>query len=221
MRDNSHFLIKGLKEGILVTFTDPDLDHSLLALNAHIKTQTAFFRGAKLLLEFGTLELDVKKLSTVRKDLADEGITLTTIISLNEKTKRSGELLGLEVNPDPEAKKIVNRAVKTDQPLWIQKTIRSGTKIEHAGNIVIIGDINPGAEVIATGSIIVWGRVKGFVHAGKNGGTDAFISALELRPTQLRIAGQVATSPDHQTLYEPETVKIVNGQLFAEPWNAK
>jgi len=221
MRDNSHFLIKGLKEGILITFTDPDLEHSLLALDAHIKTQSAFFTGAKVLLEFGGLELDVNKLSSIRKDLSDKGITLTTIISDNEKTKRSGDLLGLLVNPDPEAKKQNSRAVRSDAPLWHEKTVRSGTKIEHVGNIIIIGDINPGAEVIATGSIIVWGRVKGFIHAGKNGDTNAFISAIELRPTQLRIAGIAATSPNDEDKIEPETVKIVNGQLLAEPWDAK
>lgn len=221
MRDNSHFLIKGLKEGILITFTDPDLEHSLLALEAHIKTQSAFFNGAKVLLEFGGLELDVKKLSAVRKDLADAGITLTTVISENDKTKRSGELLGLEVNPDPEAKKPIGRAVRSDAPLWHSKTVRSGTKIEHAGNIIIIGDINPGAEVIATGSIIVWGKVKGFIHAGKNGDTAAFISALDLRPTQLRIAGLAATTPADDDKIEPETVKIVDGQLLAVSWDAK
>lgn len=221
MRDNSHFLIKGLKEGILITFTEADLEESLLALNAHIKTQSSFFNGAKVILEFGGLELDVKKLSSVRKDLADAGITLTTVISENAKTKRSGELLGIEVNPDPEAKKSTGKPIRSDAPLWHQKTVRSGTKIEHAGNVIIIGDINPGAEVIATGSIIVWGKVKGFIHAGKNGDTTAFISALDLRPTQLRIAELAAVSPPSEEKIEPETVKIVDGQLLAEPWDAK
>ena len=105
-----------------------------------------------------------------------------------------------------------------DMALWVNKTLRSGTKIEHPGHVVVFGDINPGAEVVAEGSVIVWGRLRGLVHAGSSGNEDAVVCALELSPMQLRIAGQIAVAPKKHTRSFPEIVRIVNGQLQAENW---
>ncbi|HWS23955.1 MAG TPA: septum site-determining protein MinC [Anaerolineales bacterium] len=221
MRDNSYFLIKGLKEGILVNFISPEFKMAREALFTHINSNQSFFKGAKMLLDVGNTSLKAAELGKLRDDLADEQVTLTAIISSNEISMRSGELLGLIVNPTDEKKKQVGKVNKPDFPLWVGKSIRSGTRIDHMGNVIIVGDINPGAEVIATGNIVVWGRIKGFVHAGKSGDTTAFICALELKPTQLRIADMVAVSPEKQDKYLPEMIRIIDGQLVAEAWNEK
>jgi len=221
MRDNPYFLIKGLKEGILVNIISHEFKLSRDALFTHIGSNRSFFNGAKMLLDVGDIPLKAADLGKLRDDLADEQITLAVIISSNEISMRSGELLGLSVNPTDEKKKQVGKINKPDSPLWMGKTVRSGTRIDHMGNVIVIGDINPGAEVIATGNIVVWGRIKGFVHAGKSGDTTAFICALELKPTQLRIADLVAVSPEKQDLYLPEMIRIINGQLVAEAWNEK
>lgn len=219
MPENSHFLIKGLREGILVTVTNTNIEQTMIALFSHIKAQNPFFAGGKMILDLGEIELKVKVLSKIRDDLSEEQITLTSIYSKNLTTQRSGELLGLFVNPKKENPKNLGKISHPDAPLWHTKTVRSGTKLEHVGNILIIGDVNPGGEVIATGSIVVWGKVKGFIHAGKNGDESAFICALELQPTQLRIANEVATSPTKNGKMFPEKISIVDGQLFAEPWD--
>ncbi|HEX7008861.1 MAG TPA: septum site-determining protein MinC, partial [Phycisphaeraceae bacterium] len=70
----------------------------------------------------------------------------------------------------------------------VQRTLRSGQVVRHQGHLTVLGDVNPGAEVIAGGSVVVWGRVRGTVHAGALGDRSAQICALELAPTQLRIA---------------------------------
>lgn len=221
MIDNQHFIIKGLKEGILVNITSSDLKPSIEALYAHIYQNQSFFKGAKLILDVGEISVKAADLGKIRDDLADRQITLSTIISQNETSKRSGELLGLEVNPADERKKQKGKINLQNSPLWIPKTIRSGTRVDHIGNVIVIGDVNPGAEILATGNILVWGRIKGFVHAGKNGDTSAFICALELKPTQLRIADLVAVSPDKLEKYLPEMIRIIDGQLIAEAWNEK
>ena len=221
MRDNSYFLIKGLKEGILVNIISPEFKIARDALFTHISSNQSFFKDAKMLLDVGNTPLKAAELGKIRDDLADEQVTLTAIISSNEISMRSGELLGLIVNPTDEKKKQVGKINKPDFPLWIGKSIRSGTRIDHMGNVIIVGDINPGAEVIATGNIVVWGRIKGFVHAGKSGDTTAFICALELKPTQLRIADMVAVSPEKQNKYLPEMIRIIDSQLVAEAWNEK
>ncbi|MBK7894707.1 MAG: septum site-determining protein MinC [Anaerolineaceae bacterium] len=93
-------------------------------------------------------------------------------------------------------------AVANDLPaqggLILKETLRSGRSIYHEGHVVVIGDVNPGAEIVASGDVIVWGRLRGLVHAGALGDETAVICALELTPTQLRIADQIAISPDEK-----------------------
>jgi septum site-determining protein MinC len=76
--------------------------------------------------------------------------------------------------------------------LYQAATLRGGQVLHHAGNIVVVGDVNPGAELIATGDILVFGRLAGIAHAGAQGDEAARIYALDLAPTQLRIATYIA-----------------------------
>jgi septum site-determining protein MinC len=91
--------------------------------------------------------------------------------------------------------------------------------LRHPGHIVIIGDVNPGAEVVAGGDIVVWGRVRGLVHAGALEDEDAVVCALELAPTQLRIASHIARSPEERPASAvPEMASVHEGQIVAVPW---
>jgi len=114
-------------------------------------------------------------------------------------------------------------AVQTEvvpNSLLLRETLRSGRAIRYKGHVVIIGDVNPGAEIIAGGNVIVWGKLRGLVHAGAGGDAGAVICAMELSPTQLRIANQIAISPpDRQRKSTPEMVAIRDGQIIAEPWH--
>ena len=76
-----------------------------------------------------------------------------------------------------------------------QGTVRSGEYIDIPGNLLILGDVNPGAIVSAEENIIIWGRLLGIAHAGSKGNSKATISALQIRPVQLRIANKVARGP--------------------------
>ncbi len=81
--------------------------------------------------------------------------------------------------------------------LYIQRTLRSGQSITSDGNIVIIGDANPGSEIIAKGDITVWGILGGIAHAGAEGNQYARIRALKMNAIQLRIADIFARRPDN------------------------
>jgi len=74
--------------------------------------------------------------------------------------------------------------------LTVQRNLRSGQRIEHSGNIVIIGDINSGAEVYAEGDVYVFGKIKGTVHAGKSGNQKSVIIGFSLETQMLRIGTQ-------------------------------
>ncbi|MGQ0600150.1 MAG: septum site-determining protein MinC, partial [Anaerolineales bacterium] len=90
-----------------------------------------------------------------------------------------------------------------------------------AGNVVVLGDVNPGAEIVASGDVIVWGRLRGVVHAGAEGDAGAVVCALDLAPTQLRIAGYIAVSPPQKGQPHPEMARVKDGQIMAERWKAK
>jgi septum site-determining protein MinC len=74
------------------------------------------------------------------------------------------------------------------ESLYVKANLRAGQLIRYPGNVIINGDVNPSAEVIATGDVIVWGTVRGLVQAGSNGYQEATISALGFKKCQLRIA---------------------------------
>ncbi len=96
-----------------------------------------------------------------------------------------------------------------DEPLYLQTTLRSGIEVRHRGTVIVLGDANPGSSIVAEGDIFVWGRLRGVVHAGAEGNGQCRIMALHMQPTQLRIADQVARSPeDPPAQYQPEVAYI-------------
>jgi septum site-determining protein MinC len=105
--------------------------------------------------------------------------------------------------------------------MLVRRTLRSGYSLKHPGHVIIIGDVNPGAEIVAGGDVLVWGHLRGMVHAGAEGDENAVVCALDLAPTQLRIAGFIAITPKRRGKPQPETARVVDGQVVAEPWNPK
>ncbi len=106
--------------------------------------------------------------------------------------------------------------------VYIRRTIRSGQSISSDGNIVIVGDVNPGAEIIAKGDVTVWGILAGIVHAGSEGNNFARIRALKLNPVQIRIGEVFARRPDTVNLpfiqktseYTPEEAFTHKGNII-------
>ncbi len=104
--------------------------------------------------------------------------------------------------------------------LYLRQHLRSGQTVSHKGHLVIIGDVNPGAEVMAEGDVTIWGALRGIAHAGIGGNTDAEIRALKMQPIQIRIAHAIARSPD-KPRYKfsrfansgPETARIIDGKI--------
>jgi septum site-determining protein MinC len=104
------------------------------------------------------------------------------------------------------------------QVLYVKQTLRSGQTVSHKGDLVIIGDVNPGAEIMAEGDITVWGSLRGIAHAGVGGNSEAEIRALNLQPIQIRIASAIARAPDRPRISYasgtgPETARIVEGKI--------
>ena len=105
---------------------------------------------------------------------------------------------------------------------YFRGTVRSGQTLEYPGNIVILGDVNPGAYVIASGDIIVIGRLHGFVHAGAEGEERAVVIGASFMPSQLRIAQFIGRPPDEYPgsrtkAVHTEKAYIKDGAIVIEP----
>ncbi len=102
--------------------------------------------------------------------------------------------------------------------LVLSRTLRSGQRVEHPGSVVVLGDVNPGAEVVAGGDVIVVGKLKGLAHAGALGDPERFIFALALEAKQLRIAHLLAQAPEGQRGRGPEIARAQGERIVVEPW---
>jgi septum site-determining protein MinC len=202
---------------------DAPWEEQRLALLAQVDGQPAFFHGARLALDVASQVLHVNELVDLRDQLSERGISLWAVISESPTTEKTAQLLGLATRiskPRPEeGRKFAVDDLGEETALFLHRTLRSGTRIEFAGHIVVLGDVNPGAEIVADGNVMVWGRLRGMVHAGAKGNRKAVICALDLSPTQLRIAEEVAAALSPQGNPRPEVVRInADGKLQAEVW---
>lgn len=214
--------IKGTKEGILVTINEPDWLKTKSSLIELIQEKREFFLGAQLLVGVGNIILTGKDIGELSRALETHGVVLSGVLSESLVTQEAARAIGLKTSTSKP--RMVNKIKPIDtflagQPaIMIRRTMRSGFKAAYQGHVVVLGDVNPGAEIIATGCIIVWGHLRGTAHAGAEGDEEAVVCALDLSPMQLRIASSVATSPSDQEEPKPEIARIKDGQIIAELW---
>jgi septum site-determining protein MinC len=221
---NSLIQIKGLRDGLLVSLDDAPWEDQRVALIAQVDAQPAFFQGARLALDVASQVLHVNELVDLRDQLSERGIFLWAVISESPTTETTAQLLGLATRiskPRPEENRQFSvEDLGEETALFLNRTLRSGTRIEFAGHVVVLGDVNPGAEIVAGGNVLIWGRLRGMVHAGAKGNKNAVICALDLSPTQLRIAEEVSAALIPQDHPRPEIVRInSDGKLQAELWS--
>jgi septum site-determining protein MinC len=220
--------IKGIRQGLLVTLVEganQDWTVELDALEGRLGASPSFFRGGRVALDVGARELSRSEIEKARALLDRHQVELWAVVSASQATEKAAQELGLVIDlglpsaSGPEAAP-EEEAAPSIEGLVVQRTLRSGQSLRHPGHVVVIGDVNPGAEVVAGGHIVVWGRVRGLVHAGALGDEEAVICALDLAPMQLRIAGHIARSPeDRGRTPVPEMAAVRDDQIVAEPWH--
>jgi septum site-determining protein MinC len=226
--------LKGIKEGLLVT-VKPDGKWSDLTgrLMGVIDAQGNFFRGAEVTLALGGREVRRHELANVQKLLSRRDVTLVAVLSDSATTTGSARKLGLRTElaaPQLEEAESEEDVLALRPPpidpeergtdgVLIKRTLRNGRTIHSDGHVIVLGDVNAGAMIIAAGDVIVWGRLRGTVHAGAKGDESAVVCALYLAPTQLRIAGYITISPeDKRRRPKPEKAMVRNGRIEAVGW---
>lgn len=182
-----------------------------------------FFKGVRQ-IGFKGLPLtheEYEKLTEKVSDVIDDSIELWETPETPEQTTEE------KVKETINARQILDRAISVETEdeytKFYKKTLRSGQLLESEGSVVIIGDVNPGAEVVAEGNIFVMGSIKGMVHAGKSGNKEAVVVALNLSPTQLRIADLITRSPEGEAkdYLSPELAYIKEDKIFIEEFLQK
>jgi septum site-determining protein MinC len=222
--------IKGIRDGLLITVDQGNWADAEAALIDQIRTKGEFFRGARVALEVGERSLDREEIRKLKTRLAEHDVQLWALLGSSPETMRSARRMELETElqkeqatgeAEPQELPPIKSDEKGSSGVLVKHTIRSGRIVRHTGHVVVIGDVNPGAQIIAGGDILVWGRLRGTVHAGAAGDEEALVCALDMRPTQLRIANHVAIAPnERQPRPHPEVAFIREGQIMAEEWGS-
>ncbi len=225
MEEHPKVRIKGIREGLLITLEEESWPKAQAALLEQVVNQADFLRGGRLILDVGNHILRAAELGQLRDILSENGLSLWAVLSASPITQQNAQTLGLATRlikpvPDP-ATLSVETALSGEQAVLVRRTLRSGFSLQHLGHVIVIGDVNPGSEIVAGGDVVVWGRLRGMVHAGAQGEEAAVVCALDLSPTQLRIANQIAITPKRRGRIQPEMARLVDGQVVAEPWNPK
>jgi septum site-determining protein MinC len=221
--------IKGIREGLLVTVGDAESwPLTAQGLLTRIDQATDFFKGAKLALAIGTRAMSAADLGRLRDDLSERNVSLWAVLSDSPLSVSSAQALGLNValpTSTPAKRQEPEREVDPEEArqeaVYLRRTLRSGRSVRHPGHVIVVGDVNAGAEVVAGGDVVVWGHLRGTVHAGASGDVEAVVCALDLAPTQLRIADLIAISPAHKGEARPEMAHIKEGRIVAERWSAR
>ena len=191
------FILKGTGYGIKLIISEDAPDTKIISeLRKLPKQSFALATGVGIVIDLQSRQCSGSLISDLFKELAwNRNLNLLSWNSNNPKTLyklKSAKLPVGEYSPAPEDKteeKIERKNEIMLPPLLRHRSLRSGEKMEYNGDVVIFGHVNSGAEIIASGNISIFGKLKGLAHAGFNiqEGNEAYIFAYSFEPQQIRL----------------------------------
>ncbi len=176
-------MIKGTKEGLTLHLNDScsfeELKRELdLKLSAHYHDH------------------DDTPLITVNIETGNRYLTDVQQEEVKELVRKKRKLVVEDITSNVITKKEAQKAKEEDEITSIVGIVRSGQVVEVPGDLLLVGDVNPGGMIMASGNIYVMGSLKGIAHAGCYGKKNSVIVASKMIPTQLRIANCLNRAPD-------------------------
>lgn len=211
-------LIKGNKYGLTIILDEnATFDDLKQTLQKKITDAKKFFKNAKVAITFTGRDLSDKEqqeLINIITNFSD-----MEVICVMDDTVHNKET---EENSD-EIDKEDLLTMDDKMAIFHKGTLRSGQQIEVDHSVIIMGDVNPGAKVIASGNVIVLGALKGTVYAKQQNGKYPFVVALSMEPMQLRIGNIMGRSPDNkQSTWDVSKTQIAyveDGRICIETLN--
>jgi len=225
MAPKQDVVFRGTKDGLELILSDAQ-EFAVLRdkLKEYLKKAESFFTDSDVVLDTGTSTFSIDEILEIQNILAHPyGLRLKKIVHKEEPPAAPVPAAATAVVPDA-SKSLVSRQMYEDMvaqlpdTLLYKGTLRSGQKIDYQGNVVVVGDLNPGGVVTATGDIVVFGTLRGLAHAGAGGGHGAVV-ALRLEPTQIRIGDVIGRPPegDAKARRKPEVARLRDGAILIEP----
>ncbi|MFO7031981.1 septum site-determining protein MinC [Limnospira fusiformis CCALA 023] len=147
--------------------------------------------------------LDSRQLQDIRDILTGAKLELKRVRTSRAQTAVAAATAGYSVDRESDRSHLSQKETETErttveaEPLYLKMTLRSGVEIRHPGTVVVVGDVNPGSSIVANGDIMIWGRLRGTVHAGAKGNLQSMIMALQMEPMLIRIGDRVARGPEN------------------------
>lgn len=216
-------VFKGIRDGLVVMLpSDLPIGEALELLLGKMEQNRPFFEGGNCPIYIAG-EIDDQAMVSIRT-LLGEQFGVRIVERANER--RQGEAqMGIGEEPSQPAApgqepatvnlpRTASSAGKESLLLTITGTVRNGQRITYQGDILVLGDANPGSQLIAGGNVIVMGTLRGLAHAGALGEESASVSAFTLMPTQIRIASFIARPPEGIKRPEvPQMAKVNDGRI--------
>ena len=222
-------LFKGLKTGLLLVLVGkPEFSVVEREIREKLESSALFFRRGTV-IEWRTGTFTAKESLALKKLFLQHGLYFremkeetsaknpaVSAVSGAAAAARAGAVLGRKKAESSESRPDADK--KDVQMLVVNRTLRGGQEVQSQGSVLILGNVNPGAQVIAGGSIDIRGTCRGIVHAGAYGDRDAIIIADHLMPVQIRIADVIAQSPEQYEKPElAERASVQDGRIVIEP----
>ncbi len=228
MQNESHPTVelKGFRDGMrLIIDPEATIEQIEQAIAERMANLGDSLSGMTMNMDLGSRSLDDKELVRLKNLLNENyGLEIKQIIGDAQDDSRRTEAIQIAGVPALHGEeRVYNQlAPMNEETRFIRHTLRSG-QIERAleGNMVILGDVNPGAEVVAAGDIIVLGTLRGVAHAGALGNTSSVIFALNLLPTQLRIGRFITRAPAEQQRkhQRAEIARVLEDAIIVEEYD--
>ncbi len=209
--ESGNVTFKGMKDALIIML-NPEQDFNLLIdeLGSKLQASVNFLKGINYPVKVKGRELTEDEFNIVARKIKD---TVGLDVSRHEDKDKDKPA---KVTETP----IKGYFYGIDEGMtkYYRGTLRSGQLIKYHGNIVVIGDANPGSEIVASGNVIVMGTLRGIVHAGATGNKDAVVVAFSLNPTQLRIADVITRPPEEKVTRSamPEIAYIKDDMVYIE-----
>jgi septum site-determining protein MinC len=181
-----------------------------------------FFAGAPVTLELPAGVMDLELAQELGALLVASGMRLVRV-EVPEAEGEDGVANGADRAASAKQGQAgdgsgAGQAVPEGAALVVRRTLRSGQRVVHDGPVLVLGDVNPGAEVVAGGSVVVWGRLRGMVEAGRLF-EESVVCALDLAPTQLRIGAAIARAPEEPgRVPVPEVAREGANGIVVDAW---
>ena len=211
---NNSVIIKGNKYGIIVVLSpDVPFDELKLLIAEKFKESSKFFENAKMAISFEGRKLTNEEQKEIL-DIIGENADMH-IVCVMDNDEEIQEKFHKTLD-----QRLMELSNNTGQ--FYKGILRSGASLEFETSVIIIGDVNHGARVVSKGNIIILGSLKGTAFAGATGNTNSFVVALDMSPTQIRIADTIARAPDKPVKDEVKEAKIAfleEGNIYIEPLN--